>query len=61
MFYIKYYWLKLQIMVLEILIKFSNKWERYKQRNLERYVTAMVLASYNYDPAVINSLNKQNK
>lgn len=55
---IKYYWLAIQIFILKKCVAFEKWYESYKQRSLERYVTAQVLMSYNYDIKAVQSLNK---
>lgn len=55
---IKQYWISFQIFILKNYIAFTTWCEEYKQKRLERYVTAQVLISYNYDIKAIKALNK---
>lgn len=55
---IKQYWISFQIFILKNYIAFETWYEEYKQKRLERYVTAQVLISYNYDIKAIKALNK---
>lgn len=55
---IKQYWISFQIFILKNYIAFATWYEEYKQKRLERYVTAQVLISYNYDIKAIKALNK---
>jgi hypothetical protein len=55
---IKQYWISFQIFILKNYIAFETWYEEYKQKRLERYVTAQILISYNYDIKAIKALNK---
>ena len=43
MWYIKYFWIKLQIFVLTPLVWIDNKWNAYKEWRLKTYVEYMCM------------------